>query len=167
MADDPVRQVAAVRPAGDAEPLRVGQAVGDERVDAGEDVAHRARAPVAVVGVVERLAVALGAARVAVEDADPGRGEDLELPDRRPAVERVRAAVDLDDERPGPTPAGEEPALDVAAVDRHVALDRLAQGELAEDVGVERRSGGAAWMLADPPASSSQRSGGSVGVERR
>ena len=82
------------------EPVRVGEAVGDERVHAGEHVAHRPGTPVAVVGVVERLAVALRAARVAVEDADPGRREDLELPDRRPAVERVRAAVDLDDERP-------------------------------------------------------------------
>ena len=47
VADDPVRQVAAVRAAGQPEPLRVRQAVRDERVDAGEDVAHRAVAPVA------------------------------------------------------------------------------------------------------------------------
>ena len=99
VADDPVREVAAVRAAGDAQAVRVGQAVGDERVDAGQDVARRARSPVAVVGVVERLAVALRAARVAVEDADPGGRQDLELPRRRPAVEGVRAAVDLDDER--------------------------------------------------------------------
>ena len=124
MADDPAREVAAVRPAGDAQPIRVGQPVGDEGVDPGEDVAHRARAPVAVVRVVERLAVALRAARVAVEDADPGRGEDLELPQRRPAVQGVRAAVDLDDERLRAVAGREEPALDVAAVDRRVALDR-------------------------------------------
>ena len=36
VADDPVRQVAAVRAAGHAEPIRVGEAVRDERVDAGE-----------------------------------------------------------------------------------------------------------------------------------
>ena len=57
-----------------------GQAVGDQRVDARQDVAHRAGSPVAVVRIVEGLAVALGAARVAVEDTHPGRGEDLELP---------------------------------------------------------------------------------------
>ena len=65
VADDPVRQVAAVRAAGHAEPVRVGEAVRDERVDPREDVAGRAGAPVAVVRVVEGLAVALRAARVA------------------------------------------------------------------------------------------------------
>ena len=40
------------------------------------DVAHRAVAPVAMVGVVERLAVAFGAAGIAVEDAHAVRGED-------------------------------------------------------------------------------------------
>ena len=48
VADDPVRQVAAVRAAGHAEPGRVGEAVRDEGIDPGEDVAHRARAPVAM-----------------------------------------------------------------------------------------------------------------------
>ena len=47
--DDPVRQVAAVRAAGDAEALGVGQAVGDRLVHAGHHVGHRAVAPVAQV----------------------------------------------------------------------------------------------------------------------
>ena len=167
MPDDPVGQVAAVRAAGHAEAVRVGQAVGDERVDAGQHVARRAGSPVAMVRVVERLAVALGAARVAVEDADPGRGQDLELPDQRPAVERVRPAVDLDDERPRAVAGRQEPALDVAAVDRSVALDRLTQLELVEDVGVEPGQPPRLRRATEPPVSSSHRSGGSVAVERR
>ena len=98
-ADDPVRQVAAVRAAGDAQPVRVGEAVGDRLVHAGDHVGHRAVAPVAEVGPVERLAVALGAARVRRQHRDPGAGEDLPLEHRRPAVQRVRPAVDLEDQR--------------------------------------------------------------------
>jgi hypothetical protein len=80
VADDPAGEVAAVRAAGQTEALGVRQAVGNERVDAGQDVARRTGSPVAVVRVIECRAVSLGAAWIAVEDADPAGGEDLELP---------------------------------------------------------------------------------------
>ena len=80
-------------------PVGVDQTVGDQRVDAGHDVAHRAVAPVAVVGTAEVLAVALGPARVAGVDADAGRHQALPFPHQRPAIQRGRAAVDLDHQR--------------------------------------------------------------------
>ena len=43
--DDPGRQVAAVGAAGDTQPSRVDQAVGDQRIDAAHDVAPSARRP--------------------------------------------------------------------------------------------------------------------------
>ena len=54
------------------------------------------------VGVDEVLAVALRAARVAGIDADARRDQALPLPERRPAVERGRPAVDLDHQRRRP-----------------------------------------------------------------
>ena len=54
--DDPVGQVAAVRAARDAEPIRIGQAILYQRVDAGEDVSRGTRPPITVIRVVEPLA---------------------------------------------------------------------------------------------------------------
>ena len=93
-------------------------------------------------------AVALGAARVREEDADPVRREQLELQDRRPAVERVRAAVDLGDERgrqllgePGPVRPARAQARYQPWIRRpstvDPALDRLAQLDLGEGVVVQ------------------------------
>ena len=80
------------------------------------------------VGGQERLAVALRAARVTGVDADARCGEHLPLPHQRPAVERRRSAVDLDDDRGGVAlrvrRCRDEPALDAAAVDLVPALDR-------------------------------------------
>src|SRR4029079_11719228 len=143
--EDPVREIAAVRPAGDAEPVRIREPVGRERLDAREDVPHRARAPVPDVRLVELAAVALRAAGVRVEDADPARREELELEDGRPAIERVRAAVDLGHERRGAPrsaawcgrPRRQVPALDPPTVHGHPALDRLAKLDLVEARPVE------------------------------
>ena len=128
VADDPRGEVPAVRAAGDAHPIAVDEPVVDERVEAGHDVAHRPIAPVADVPVQECLAVALRAARVAGVDADPAGGEQLPLPHERPAVERGRPAVDLEDDRRGVALRArrrrDEPALDAAAIDLVPALDR-------------------------------------------
>ena len=138
MPEDPVGQVAAIRPARHAEPIRIGQTFRYQRLDAGEDVAHGPVSPVPVVGVVERLAITFRSARVAIEDAHPGRSEDLELPYQRPAVQGVRATMDLDHEWMRPVPRWHQPALDVAAVHLEVALLRLDEADVVQDVGVER-----------------------------
>ena len=139
LADDPVGQVAAVRAAGHPEPLGVGQPVGDRLVHAGQHVGHRPVAPVAEVGAVERLAVALGPARVRGQHRDPGAREDLPLEHRRVTVERVRAAVDLEHQRL-PAAAGRvQPALDLASVALPSPVDRLDPRELLAQRDVERR----------------------------
>ena len=99
--DNPVRQVPAVGAAGHPEPRGVGESVVHDRVHVGQHVARRAHRPVGDVRGVEVLAVALRAARVRREDAHAGSGQHLELPVRRPPVQRVRAAVDLEHERRG------------------------------------------------------------------
>ena len=128
VADDPRGEIAAVRAAGDAHPIAVDEAVLDQRVEAGHDVAHRPVAPVLDVRVQEVEAVALRSARVAGVDADPVGGQLLPLPHQRPAVERGRAAVDLEHDRRGVAlrvrRGGDEPALDATAVDLVPALDR-------------------------------------------
>ena len=94
----------------------------------------------------------------------PGGGEQVELEDGRPAVEGVRAAVDLGDERSrsgapgclrvsGRVPCcGKEPALDLTPIDGHPALDRLAQLDLGEGVAVQicQPARGAGLTVADP-----------------
>src|ERR1019366_2738241 len=114
MANDPAGQVTAVRAACHAQAIGIGPILGDQAVDARQDVAHRPGAPVPEVRPIERLAVTLGAAWVGGPHADPGSGQDLPLPERAPAVERMRAAVDLHDERrrtrtaPPPPAAGDQ-----------------------------------------------------------
>ena len=120
--------------------------VGHERVDPGQAIAGRTVAPVAVVRGAERLAVALGAARVGVPDADPGAGQALELPRRRPAVQRLRTTVDLEHERrrpaggttrPGGIGGRDVPALDAASLDRRPARLRLDEGDPGQRLAVE------------------------------
>src|SRR5688500_10966047 len=91
VAHDPRREVAAVRAAGDAHPVRVHEPVRSERVEARHHVVHRSVAPVPHVRCQECLAVPLGAARVAGVHADPARGQELPLPVERPAVQRGRS----------------------------------------------------------------------------
>ena len=137
--DDPVGQVSAVRTAGHPEPVRIREFIVDQRVDTGEDILHRPIAPIRKVGFVERQPVTLGTAGVAIEDRHSGRGEDLELEEWRPTVERVRSAVDLNDHRSFPGSSRNEPALDGAPVDDHRALGHGPQLEFAREVGVEGR----------------------------
>ena len=180
VADDPGRQIATVRAAGDAEASRVGEAFGDERVDTGEHIAHRPGSPVADVRLVECASIALRPTRVAEEDAHPRGRQQVELEDWRPAVEGVGAAVDLGDEgrRIGHVPGGrglcrafrgagrgtlshglrrvlrasQKPTLDLPAIDRDPALDRLAQLDVGEGVAVQIRqpSRGACLAVAHP-----------------
>ncbi len=141
LADDPVREVAAVGAARDAEAVGVGQPVRDRLVHPGHHVGHRPVAPVAQVGPVEGLAVALRAARVGGQDGDPGPREDLPLEHRGPAVERVRSAVDLEHQRPGAGTAGEQPALDLESVALPAALHGLHEGQLRGELVVEAGDG--------------------------
>ena len=93
---------AAVAVAGDRQPLRVGEPLGDELVDGLEEVVGVRDAPRAVHRVVELLAVAVAAARVDEQDRPAARGQllvvEVDLVGRGvPGV--VRAAVDVDQER--------------------------------------------------------------------
>ena len=97
--DDPARQVAAVRATRHAHPVRIGQAVGHQRIQAGHAVAHRSIAPVGHVGGQEVPAISLRAARVAGVHADPAGDQQLPLPDQRPAVQGPRPSVDLEHDR--------------------------------------------------------------------
>ena len=142
--DDPGGQVAAIGAARDAQPLGVGEAIADERVNSGEDVAHRSAAPIAKVGGVEVLPVTLGAARVGVVNADAFAGKDLEFPEGRPAVQGMRTAVDLGHERSGTlrTATGgmgwrDEPALHLTPIDGDPALDGLDEADTGQGVAVE------------------------------
>jgi hypothetical protein len=137
VSNDPIRQVAAIRAPGDAEVRAACDALGDERVHADEDVPRRTVAPIAEVRIRETLAIPCRAAWIAVEDAHPGSRQDLELEHRRPAVLRLRAAMDLNDERAGPAKARrlgslDEPALDPPPVDLVRALDRLEEPDVVE-----------------------------------
>ena len=129
---------------------------------------------------VERLAVALRPARVGVPDADPGPGQALELPGRRPAVERVRAAVDLEDERGRRRGAGGRARAGSAAgtcqpwtrrpstvVQRVSGSTRAIPASASRLSSVSRRS---ASGRRDPPRRARRArwtSGSSVGDERR
>ena len=76
--DDPRGHEAAVAPAHDAEPLRVGDALRDQVIDAAHDVLVVAAAPVLDVGLAELLAVGSAAARVGAEDGVALPGEDVD-----------------------------------------------------------------------------------------
>ena len=92
---------AAVAVAGDRQPLRVGESLGDELVDGLEEVVGVRDAPRAVHPVVELLAVAVAAARVDEQDRPAAGGQllvvEVDLVGRGvPGV--VRPAVDVDEE---------------------------------------------------------------------
>ena len=95
----PRRHEAAVAAAGDRDARVVDDAVGDERVDAGEDVLAVAAAHVAEVRARELLAAAARAARVRQEDArTPSCSDHLHQQRREaPRPGRRRAAVDVHD----------------------------------------------------------------------
>ena len=125
------RHVAAPRPAREHDPLGVGEAPGDEVVEAREHVLELEEPDVAGELVAPRLAEALGAAVVDHRDEEPG--VDVGLDVRRPAVhvERVRPAVHPHDHR-------------VRAVARRAdeeAVDPLAVG-VVEPPGLERPARG-------------------------
>ena len=164
--DDPVRQVAAVRAAGHAEAIAGRRGRRRRATSTPASTSRVGPGPQSRwLASLNVLAVALRATRVAVEDADPVRGEDLELPHRRPAVERVRPAVDLGRRAAArPSPAGmSQPWMSrPSTVD--VALDRLAELELGQDLGVEARSAGAAAPRpVEQPAGRASRSASSGG----
>ena len=126
------RQVAghetAVAVAGDREPIRVGDALGDELVDRLEEVLRIGLAPGAEGAGVEVGAVPVAAARVQEQHRPAARHELLvvEVPVVDCAVPRVvRPAVDVEEKRRrrgSVRVANEPPVHDGAVRDRELAL---------------------------------------------
>src|SRR5207237_3351618 len=95
--NDPFLHVAAVLPAADSESRRVDVTVAlDDLVERAHDVDVVLAGPVAHDLAAEALPIAVGAARVHVEDDEPHAGEDLQLVEEGPSVLSVRSAVDLE-----------------------------------------------------------------------
>ena len=95
LADDPVRHETAIRPTPDANAFGVDKAQFEHLIERGHQVDVVFAAPVADDRAPEGLAVAVGAAGVHVEDHEAHAGKNLQLVEERPAVLRVRPAVDL------------------------------------------------------------------------
>ena len=93
------RRVAAVGAAHDADALRVGDALGDQVLDAPGDVVLHLVAPLLVAGVQELLAVARRAAEVRLQHRVAAVGQELGEVVEAPAVARPGAAVRHDDRR--------------------------------------------------------------------
>ena len=160
--DDPVRHVAAVRRAHDAEPIGIGDALRDQVIDAGHDVLVVALAPRVDDRPLARLAVSGAAARHRkqhrVAEAGHRRGRiriDLrhevhELRKEAVGDPAARPAVDVHEQSAaaGPPDASgrrQQQAPDLHAVERP-PRDRLqlAEREVAQlgiDVGDRRRRG--------------------------
>src|SRR5262249_20974512 len=93
--DRPVGHIAAVADADNAESMGVEERIAAEAfIETSHDVAEVASAPVADAGAAERLAVALTAARVRIDQNIPGPGVDLELVRVVIAELPVRSAMD-------------------------------------------------------------------------
>ena len=121
VAGQPAGHEAAVAVAGDREPVGVGEALGDERVDRLEEVVGVGDAPRALHAVVERVAVAVAAARVDQQDRPALGGERLVVEVHlvgRGVPRVVRAAVDVEQQRPRALALGvaDQPGLDLGAV---------------------------------------------------
>ena len=127
---------AAVAVAGDREPVGVDEALGDQRVDRLQEVEVVGDAPRALDAVVERLAVAVAAARVDQQHRPALRGQLLVVEVHLvgggvPGV--VRSAVDVEQEgqRTLALRVADQPGLDLGAVgDREGALLRDEQLEV-------------------------------------
>src|SRR5216117_773801 len=126
--DDPFRHEPAVASTRHVEPLLVDPVRLERVIDAGHEVLVIFAAPIADARGREPLAVRMAAARIGIEDAVAAAGEHLEFMEEAVAVRRMRAAVDLEDERPflrGVEAARlHEPALDHPAI-RALELDAL------------------------------------------
>src|SRR5919204_647821 len=113
-----VRLHPAVGEAEDAEPALVAEPFLDCVLDDAEEVVGVDVAPALVDRPGEVEAVAHRAARVGVDDGDPRVREREHLEPRRRAVGDVRAAVDVEDERPPAraSSAAHDPCLDLVPV---------------------------------------------------
>src|SRR5438876_3937125 len=100
VADDPVGHEPAVAAAGHVEPLRVDPTEAERVIDAGHEVLVVLAAPVADAGSDEPIAVGMAPAGVHEEHPVATTGEQLELVEEGVAVRAVRAAMDLENERP-------------------------------------------------------------------
>jgi len=123
VADDPGRQIPAIRAAGDRQPVRIGQPMLHQDIDPGEHIHHRPVAPIADVGLHEGIIVAARAARIAEEHHIPAGGMVLPLqPHRRRAgaPHPLRAAVNVHRQRIAPAllvvRRPDEPAVNRRAV---------------------------------------------------
>src|SRR5206468_11204056 len=126
--DAPLRVHPAVASARPVEPLPVDPVRFERVIDAGHEVFVIFAAPIADARGRELLPVRVAPARIRIEDAVAAAGEHLELMKEAVAVRRMRAAVDLEHERPflrGVEAARlHEPALDHPAI-RAPELDAL------------------------------------------
>ena len=131
--DRPGRHEPAVAAAVDPDALAVGDAVGDQDVDAGQDVVQVAAAHVADVGAGEDLAVAAAAAGVGLEQRVAGLGRPrVHQAGEAPEVHAGRPAVDVDDQRQraGWRRAGviNRPSISVPSNDVHVTRRHAGRG---------------------------------------
>jgi hypothetical protein len=111
--DDPVRHVAAVAAASDAQPIGVHIRPLDHEVGRRHQILVVQVAPAAGNLGAELLAVPLAPPRIGVQHVVPLRGEHLKLVEERVPIERVRTAVNLQHQRTLAPPATrQEPALD-------------------------------------------------------
>ena len=96
LANDPVRHVAAVGAAPNAEPVCVDVPGSlDDLVERRHEVEVVLARPVPHHVAAETLAIAVGPSWVHVEDDETHTREDLQLVEERPSVLGVRTAVDL------------------------------------------------------------------------
>src|SRR2546428_3438975 len=134
----------AVAAAGDVESLGVDPARFEGMVDAGHEVLVVLAAPVSDARGHEALAVVMAPARVGEEHRVATAREDVKLMEEGVAVRGMRAAVNLEHERPPfrrvEAARPEHPALDLPAV-RARELDALGRGDETgrEKVVVEAR----------------------------
>src|SRR3989442_7155035 len=152
VADDPVRHESAVTSAGHVEALLVDPVRLERVVDAGHEVLVVFAAPIADARGRELLPVRVAPARIRIEDAVASAGEHLEFMEEAIAIRRMRAAVDLEDQRPllrgVEAPRLHEPALDHPAV-RALELDALGRRDVTGPHELAVEVGEAAQALAE------------------
>src|SRR6185295_3114356 len=101
LCDDPGRHEPAIGDAGDADALRIDDAVGDQSVQPTQDVVHVRAAHVAGNGAREFLAAPGAAARIGLKDriASPQQGDiERAAPDATGAPGPDRTAMNIDDD---------------------------------------------------------------------
>ena len=119
------RRVAAIAAAVDADALRLSDALRGKPLRTGRDVVLHRPAPLAIAGELERLAEAVGAAELRLQDRVAARCQQLDDRVPLPAIAHDRSAVHEDDRWQITTGAGgqREVCRDLEPVERLVAHD--------------------------------------------